>query len=201
MSGFYRSSALGGSLVMLLLGITSASLSTRPAQAATECDEILTETGPTDQTYLCGKTREVTAPPRSSVVSGKLACDSEIVVEARDTHLVCRNPLATANQQAHVSREPAMPAGMDTNVVGTWEIPLAAGHWVLEVFGNGTYRFHSEAQDNVASNAGTFSASNGHWSLKASNGYTDGGTYSFQSPDTWIATGYQLGTGTWRRRS
>ena len=201
MSGFCGSSALGGSLVMLL-GIASACLSTQPAQAARECDQILSETGPTDQTFVCGKTREVEAPPRSSVVSGKLACDSGISVEAGGgTRWVCRNPLATANQPAQVSREPAEPTDIDPNVVGTWEMPLAGGLWVLEVFGNGTYRFHSEAQDGVASNAGTFSANNGHWSLKASNGYTDGGTYSIQSPDVWIATGYQLGTGAWCRHS
>jgi hypothetical protein len=203
MSGFRTSSILGGSLVTLVLGIGSACLSTQPAQAALECDMVYTATGPLDQTYVCGKTSEVAAPPRTSVVSGKLACDSAIRIERTgyDTSWVCQNPLATVNRAAPVSREPAKPAGVDPDTVGTWEIQLAGGPWVLEVFGNGTYSFHSEAQDGVASNAGTFSASNGHWSLKASNGYTDGGTYSFQSPDTWIATGYQLGTGAWRRRS
>jgi hypothetical protein len=48
-------------------------------------------------------------------------------------------------------------------------------------------------------NAGVFSASNGHWWLRATNGYTDG-TYIFQPPDIWIATG-RLGTGAWRQRS
>ena len=52
-----------------------------------------------------------------------------------------------------------------------------------------TYKFHSEAGDGVAANAGIFSASNGRWALQATNGYADGGTYLFPPPDTWIATG------------
>jgi hypothetical protein len=44
------------------------------------------------------------------------------------------------------------------------------------------------------------SANNGHWSLKANNGYTDGGEYSCQLPDISIAAG-QLGMGAWHGRS
>jgi hypothetical protein len=99
-----------------------------------------------------------------------------------------------------VQRQPSKPVGVDPNIVGTWELPLKGGPWVWEILRDGTYRFHSEARDGVAPHAGTFSASNGHWSLKATNGYTDGGTYLFQPPDTWIATG-QLGTAAWRHPS
>ena len=201
MSGFRTGSVLGGCLVTLVLGIASAGLTSEPAQAARECDQILSSTGPADQAYVCGKTSEVAAPPRTSAASGKLACDSAIGGLGSDGSLWhCQNPLATANRPAQVSREPAKPAEMDPDVVGTWEIPLVGGPWVLEVLGNGSYSFHSEAQDGVAPNAGIFSASNGHWSLKASNGYTDGGKYSVQSHDIWIATG-QLGTGFWHRQS
>lgn len=96
-------------------------------------------------------------------------------------------------------RPPAKPVGVDPNIVGTWELAQRGGTWVLEIHRDGTYKFHSEAADGVAPNAGTFSANNGRWSLSATNGYADGGTYLFQPPDTWIATG-KLGTAAWRQR-
>lgn len=93
----------------------------------------------------------------------------------------------------------AKPAGVDPHIVGTWELAQASGIWVLEIHRDGTYRFHSEGGNGAAPNAGTFSASNGHWALRATNGYADGGTYVFQPPGTWIATG-NLGTAAWRQR-
>jgi len=93
-------------------------------------------------------------------------------------------------------------AVVDPNVVGTWEFPMQQGPWVWEIFPNGTYVFHSEAGDDAPSHAGTFSASNGHWSLKATSGlpgYTDGGTYRTEPPNTWVPTG-RLGQGTWHIR-
>jgi len=96
--------------------------------------------------------------------------------------------------------QPPKSAGIDPKIVGTWEFPLEGGRWVLEILRNGSYRFHSEAGDGVPAHAGTFAASNGHWLLKAANGYTDGGTYVVQPGDTWIATG-QLGTAAWRHPS
>src|SRR5208283_3118218 len=89
---------------------------------------------------------------------------------------------------------------VDPNLVGTWQLPQKGGIWVLEVHRDGTYRFHSEAGEGAPPNAGTFSASNGHWSLTSSNGYTDGGDYVFQAPDIWIATG-KLGIAAWRHPS
>jgi hypothetical protein len=97
-------------------------------------------------------------------------------------------------------RPPPKPVGVDPNTVGTWELPLKGGPWVWEIHRDGTYRFHSEARDGAPAHAGTFSASNGHWSLKATTGYTDSGTYLFQPPDTLIATG-QLGTAAWRHHA
>jgi hypothetical protein len=94
-------------------------------------------------------------------------------------------------------RQQPKAVGVDANTVGTWELPLKGGPWVWEIHRDGTYRFHSEAGDGAATHAGTFAASNGHWSLKATSGYTDSGTYVFQAPDTLIATG-QLGTAAWR---
>jgi hypothetical protein len=95
-------------------------------------------------------------------------------------------------------QQPAKPVGVDPKTVGTWKLPLKGGDWVWEIHRDGTYRFHSEAGDGAPSHAGTFSASNGHWVLKATSGYADSGTYVFQAPDTLIATG-QLGTAAWRQ--
>jgi hypothetical protein len=93
---------------------------------------------------------------------------------------------------------PAKAAEVDPSVVGTWELKLQGGPWVLEIRRDGTYTFHSEAQDGAASHAGNFNASNGHWSLIANTGCRDWGTYVLQGQDTWIATGH-LGSGAWRR--
>jgi hypothetical protein len=90
------------------------------------------------------------------------------------------------------------PIGVDSNLVGNWELPLKGGSWVLTIDRGGTYKFHSEARDGTPSHDGTFSASSGHWLMKATNGYTDAGFYLFQAPDIWIATG-QLGAAAWRR--
>jgi hypothetical protein len=95
-------------------------------------------------------------------------------------------------------RQPSKPAGVDPDTVGTWKLALQGGPWVWQIRRDGTYSFHSEAGDGAPQHAGAFSASNGHWSLKATNGYTDGGTYLFQRPDTLIAAG-KLGTAAWRK--
>lgn len=87
--------------------------------------------------------------------------------------------------------------GVDPKTVGTWKLLFKGGAWIWEIRRNGTYKFHSEAGDGAPPTEGTFAASNGHWMLKATNGYTDAGTYRFESGDTWIATG-QLGTAPWR---
>jgi hypothetical protein len=86
---------------------------------------------------------------------------------------------------------------LDPDVVGAWELPLNGGSWVWEVRGDGTYQFHSEARDGAPSHSGTFSASNGHWSLLATTGYADSGVYLFQPPDIWIVAG-RLGAAAWR---
>jgi hypothetical protein len=113
-----------------------------------------------------------------------------------DPCYLAQNALRPCTQE---QQSAAKPVGVDRHIVGTWELPQKGGTWVLEIHRDGTYKFHSEAGDGVAPNAGTFSASSGRWSLQATNGYADGGTYLFQPPDTWIATG-KLGTATWRQR-
>jgi hypothetical protein len=103
-------------------------------------------------------------------------------------------PCNSAQSQSHP------PAGVDPDTVGVWELPMKDGVWVWDIRRDGTYVFHSEAGDDAPPHAGTFSASNGHWSLKSTTGYTDSGTYVYQLPDTLIATG-QLGTAAWRHHA
>ncbi len=98
---------------------------------------------------------------------------------------------------------PLPPGGVagsvDPNMVGTWELFINPGRWIWRVAANGTYELHSEAMDATPSNAGTFSASNGKYTLHAiTMTWDDAGTYKVQSPGVVVATG-KLGTGTWRR--
>jgi hypothetical protein len=104
-----------------------------------------------------------------------------------------RWPLPLPSPQAPAGRT----AEVDPRTVGTWEIAINPGRWVWRINRDGTYEFHSEAADGAVPHAGTFSAHDGHWSLHATNGYTDEGTCVFQSPDVLTATG-RLGTGSWR---
>jgi hypothetical protein len=92
----------------------------------------------------------------------------------------------------------AQANGLDPHLVGSWELPFKSGPWVLEIESNGSYKFHSDAHDSVPSSTGSFSAGNGHWSLKAGNGYSDSGDYLYQAPDVFIATG-QHGAVAWLR--
>jgi len=66
---------------------------------------------------------------------------------------------------------------VNPGVVGTWELPLNGGRWIWIIRSNGTYSFHSEGPAIGMPHDGTFTAHNGKWSLKATNGYTDSGTY------------------------
>jgi hypothetical protein len=106
----------------------------------------------------------------------------------------CRFP-----SEATASSEPGRAAGIDPKVVGTWELSVNGGRWVLEIDPRGTYEFHSEASDGYTPNSGKFSTNAGYWSLQATNGYTDAGTYSILPPDTFVATSQRLErTGNWR---
>jgi hypothetical protein len=75
---------------------------------------------------------------------------------------------------------------------------LKSGPLVMEIGGDGTYKFHSESRNAIPSNRGQFLASNGLWSLKSTTEYTDAGLYKYQAPDIWIVAG-KLGTAAWRR--
>jgi len=107
--------------------------------------------------------------------------------------------LPGATRQCAYDKRPVSKAsGVDPNLVGTWELPLKGGSWVWDIRGDGSYRFHSEAGDGVPAHSGKFSTSAGHWTLTATNGYSDTGLYLYQAPDIWMGTG-KLGSAAWRR--
>ena len=91
------------------------------------------------------------------------------------------------------------PGSVDPALVGLWKLNVNSGIWVWQISVNGTYTFHSEATGNTSSNAGTFTASNGKYTLHAiSMLWDDQGTYILQSSGVMVASG-KLGTGTWYR--
>ena len=89
-------------------------------------------------------------------------------------------------------------ADNDANTLGTWDLSVNGERWVWEMDMDGGYKFHSEPANGTAPHDGTFRAGHGYWWLEATNGYVDGGTYTFRPPDTLIATG-RLGTARWHR--
>lgn len=164
----------------LLSCLTLAALFGGPVHAQSLQDALIAQQEYCNDTGTCNQSARGAAPRPPGV----------------DQCYLAQNAMRPCNTS--VQQQPSKAVGVDPNIVGTWKYPRAGGPWVLQIFRNGTYRFHSEARDGVAPQAGTFSASNGQWSLKATNGYTDGGTYLYQAPNIWMATG-QLGTGAWRR--
>jgi hypothetical protein len=86
----------------------------------------------------------------------------------------------------------------DPLTVGKWKLSVPGGLWFLDIRSDGSYAFHSEANDNAPSHSGKFFANGGVWTLQSTTGITDGGTYTFQGNDTFVATGH-LGTGNWQR--
>ena len=99
------------------------------------------------------------------------------------------------------SSEPGRALSIDPRVVGLWEFPIGNGHWFLEVDPLGTYAFHSDG-DNTPTNSGSFATNGGYWSLKATTGYTDAGSYSIEPPGTFVATSQHfVGKGYWHHPS
>jgi class 3 adenylate cyclase len=86
---------------------------------------------------------------------------------------------------------------VDPATVGVWILTVPRGRWIWVTRDDGTYDFHSEASDGATPHSGRFEASNGRWSLQATNGYTDGGTYEVLPSGDFVATG-RLGTGAWQ---
>jgi hypothetical protein len=98
------------------------------------------------------------------------------------------------------SPQPGAADNVDPRTIGTWDLFINPGRWLWEIDPHGTYEFHSQSMNDPGSHAGTFTARDGQWTLQATNGYADGGTYVFHTPDTMVAT-RRAGTGIWRRTS
>lgn len=127
---------------------------------------------------------------------------TSIVTSQKGAVAWLRPELARAAMQCIVTQRKAVdPAHLDSNLIGTWEVPVKSGNWVWEIAANGTYRFHSEALDGSPSHSGVVTAVKGQWTLTATKGlpgYTDNGPYLFQAPNIWLAKG-RWGGAAWMR--
>jgi hypothetical protein len=91
------------------------------------------------------------------------------------------------------------PGSVDPNLVGFWKLNVSSGIWVWQISANGTYTFHSEAPDGTPPHNGTFTVSNGHYTLHSiSMQWDDEGTYTLPSSGVMVGVG-KLGKGTWYR--
>lgn len=111
------------------------------------------------------------------------------------------SPCSSDNPSWQSSPLPLPPGGrpgsVDPNLVGYWKLNVSSGIWVWQITANSTYTFHSEAPDNAPSHDGTFTASNGKYTLHAINmPWDDQGTYTLPSSDVMVGVG-KLGKGTW----
>jgi len=89
------------------------------------------------------------------------------------------------------------PGSVDPSLVGYWKLYVNSGIWVWEISVNGTYTFHSEATDGTLPHNGTFTASNGKYTLHSvSMQWDDQGTYTLPSASVMVGVG-KLGKGTW----
>jgi hypothetical protein len=129
--------------------------------------------------------------------SGRQSAPAPSITIGVDPCFIAQNAMRPCNS---APQAPARPIGVDPHLLGTWYMPRANGLWVFEILPDGIYRFHSEARDGVAPHTGSLSARNGIWSMRATTGYSDAGTYSLQAPGVWITNG-RLGPATWRRKS
>ena len=91
------------------------------------------------------------------------------------------------------------PGSVDPALVGLWALNVSSGIWVWQISANGTDTSHSEATDGTLPQAGTFTASNGKYTLHSIvSQWDDQGTYTMQGTTAMVMTG-KLGTGTWYR--
>ena len=107
------------------------------------------------------------------------------------------------SRSGHCEKLGSPEAIVDPRLVGTWELPVNGGRWVMSIQENAAYALHSEANDGVPASIGTFStdADNKRWTLEATNiDWKDSGTYSVLSSSEWTAYSVKFrGSGTWRR--
>jgi hypothetical protein len=122
-----------------------------------------------------------------------------LVVEACSQRVGVANLAACAiPPDGRFSSEPGHAFTIDPRVVGSWEIPVNLGHWFLEIDPLGTYKFHSDG-DKTPTTSGSFATIGGYWSLKATTGYTDAGSYYIEPPNTFVATSQHfVGKGHWQ---
>src|SRR5262249_29382899 len=103
---------------------------------------------------------------------------------------IAKGRLGTATWRRVVGAPASILEHIDPRTVGDWALSMASGRWVWRIKSDGTFEFHSEANDGVKASAGTVSSLGGRWSLRSPDGYTDGGIYSFPTADTFLATGH-----------
>jgi hypothetical protein len=89
-------------------------------------------------------------------------------------------------------------AVVDPVTVGTWLLPAYGGLWIWKIAPDGHYSFSTEGDPSHQPHSGTVTLEDGHWSLRATNGYSDEGSYTYDAPDTLVVTD-KLGTGHWLR--
>lgn len=139
-----------------------------------------------------GPTREGAAAEAQSacVKAGGLTCNVRIALCSSDNpRWNSPLPLPPGGQ----------PGSVDPALVGLWKRNVNSGIWIMQISANGTYTFYSEATDNTLPNAGTFTTSNGKFTLHAINTqFDDQGTYTFPSSGVMEATG-KTGPAIWFR--
>ncbi len=96
--------------------------------------------------------------------------------------------------------------GEDSRLTGTWEqkvtVDASRGveEWVLVVHPDGSYDFSSTGRHGVFKHSGTFTASDGQWSMVSETiEWRDFGTYQVPESGILVMTG-KYGTGVWRRK-
>jgi hypothetical protein len=95
---------------------------------------------------------------------------------------------------------PGPPLTVDSGLVGIWQATVPGGIWLWQIAANGTYTFRCESTNYAPSHVGTFTASNGKYTLHAYNiSWDDQGTYTIQPGDNAVVFSGKLGTGTYTR--
>jgi hypothetical protein len=82
-------------------------------------------------------------------------------------------------------------------LVGIWETAVPGGRRVWTINRDGSYDFRNESPTFAMPHNGTITARAGHWSVIATSGYSDSGTYRADFlPGAFVATG-QFGSSAW----
>jgi hypothetical protein len=88
---------------------------------------------------------------------------------------------------------------VDPVLIGSWEIAVPSGRWVLTIDASGRYAFVNESGGAAASHSGEFLADSGRWSLRSTtSALQDEGTYQLGADGALQLAG-NLGTLRWGR--